>query len=288
MTNSFYGGLGLRPAHYPHVLSQRPKAPRFFEVISENFMDSQGRPREVLHQVRQDYEVFLHGVSLSIASVETLDWNYLKNLKILIDEIEPKIVSDHLCWNRNSQHSLHDLLPFPYTAEALQWIEGKVHQVQDYLGRPLLLENLSYYVTSLDSEMSEAQFLNELCRRTGCQVLFDLNNLYINSQNFSQNPYQYIVDLGLQNVGQLHLAGHTREEKFLFDTHSQVIAEPVLQLYQDIASLLKNTPVMVEWDAEIPEFGVLHAELERVRKAYEQGIETLQLPELPTANEVQL
>lgn len=268
MPNKFVGGLGLRPPHYTAVLNGSPQLPSFFEVISENYMDSLGRPREVLRKVRQEYDVFVHGVSLSLASTGALDWEYLKKLKNLVDEIQPMIVSDHLCWNQHQQHHLHDLLPFPYTDVALDLIEGKIHQTQDYLGKSILLENISYYVQPTESEMSEAQFLNELCRRTGCGVLFDINNLYINSQNYETNPYQFIVEMGIQNVKQIHLAGFTQEEKFLFDTHSAAVSLPVLQIYEDCLDLIKNVPVMIEWDSDIPPYEQLEQELRRVHQSW--------------------
>ena len=217
------GGVGLRTKHYPAILQliddQRLTPVRWFEIISENYMSTQGRPRIVLEKIRQTFPIAMHGVGLSIGGAG-VDLEYLSQLRKLERWLEPFIVSDHLCWTGVNGENVHDLLPLVYDQENLDRICGQVSQVQDYLQRPLLLENPSVYFEFQNSVMDEVEFLATICRRTGAQLLLDINNVYVNARNFGTAPENYIDRVDFNQVGQIHLAGHTATGKFLFDTHS--------------------------------------------------------------------
>jgi uncharacterized protein len=212
-------GAGLRPKHYSTILSESPKVD-WFEAVTENYLDTGGRPIRVLEDIRKRYPVALHGVALSIGSADGLDKNYLEKLKALAARIEPFSISDHLCWNGVDGESLHDLLPLPYTEEAMKHVASRVDQVQDFLGRTILLENISSYVSFKHSQVPEWEFLRELSRRTGCGLLLDINNIYVNSINHRFDAYRYLDAIPPSMVAQFHLAGHTDMGDYLFDTHS--------------------------------------------------------------------
>lgn len=261
-------GVGLRSEHFPFILSpelvEGPKVD-WFEAITENFLDTGGRPLNVLEEVRRRYPVALHGVSLSIGSTDPLDQNYLSKLKSLADRIEPAIVSDHLCWTGSGGENLHDLLPLPFTEEAVRHIAGRVHRVQEILGRCILLENVSSYVTYKHSAMPEWQFLAAVARRSGCGILLDLNNIYVNAVNHGFNPLEYLRGIPGELVRQFHLAGHTDQGKFLFDTHSRPVIEPVWDLYREALRLYGPVTTLIEWDEDIPPFEYLAAEATQAR-----------------------
>ncbi len=244
-------GIGLRTAHYDGITSEWPQVD-WFEAISENFMETGGRPLAILEAVRRHYPVALHGVSLSIGSTDPLDRGYLARLKALADRIDPPIISDHLCWTSVEGEHLHDLLPLPFTEEALRHVTARVEQVQEYLGRRILLENVSTYVTYRHSTMPEWEFLTAVAHTSGCGILLDLNNLYVNAYNHQFDPYRYLAAIPGTSVGQFHLAGHTDQQGYLFDTHSRPVCEAVWELYQ--AALRQWGPVttLIEWDEEIP------------------------------------
>src|SRR3989344_4687335 len=210
-------GVGLRAPHYERILSEWP-AMDWFEAISENYMDSGGRPLKVLEAVRAHYPLALHGVSLSIGSRDMLDRNYLKRLKALVEKIDPAIVSDHLCWSGVEGESLHDLLPLPFTEEAIRLVADHVGEVQDFIGRRILLENVSTYLTYKHSVIPEWEFLTEVARRSGCGILLDLNNIYVNAFNHEFDAKEYLRHIPGKLVGQFHLAGHTKKDGFLFAT----------------------------------------------------------------------
>ncbi len=242
----------------------------WFEAISENFMDSGGRPLSILEKVRGRYPVALHGTSLSIGSADPLRPEYLKRLKALVDRIEPFIVSDHLCWSSVQGEELHDLLPLPMTEEAVKHVVERVKKVQDYLGRQILLENVSTYVTYQHSAMAEWEFLREIAERSGCGILLDLNNIYVNAFNHKFDAKEYLRNIPAEKVGQFHLAGHTDMGKFLFDTHTGQIIDPVWDLYREALKLYGKVPTLIEWDEAIPEWAVLAEEAERARKIYRE------------------
>ncbi len=257
-------GLGLRPPHYQDVIGGSPHVD-WWEVISENFMVAGGNPRRVLREVRERWPVVLHGVSLSIGSVDPLDENYLARLAALVAEVEPSIVSDHLCWSSLGGHSAHDLWPVPYTEEALAHVVARVAHVQDRLGRRILLENPSSYVTFGASELSEAEFLAEVARRADCGILLDVNNVYVSCTNHGWDAAAYLAAIPQDRVGQLHLAGHTDHGTHLLDSHDAPVCEAVWSLYRDAAARFGPVATMIERDDKIPPLAELVAELDCAR-----------------------
>ncbi len=262
-------GLGLRPQHYADILDRSPEAPPprvdWFEIISENYMAAGGRPRRMLERVRARYPVVMHGVSLSIGSVDPLDMDYLAELKALADRIDPAWVSDHLCWTGVDGVNLHDLLPLPYTEEALAHVAARVGRVQDALGRRIALENTSTYVAFAASTMTEWAFLAELTRRSGCDIVLDVNNVFVSAFNHGFDPLDFIAGLPADRVIQIHLAGHENNETHIVDTHDAPVIDSVWDLYRATIDLLGPVSTMIERDAAIPPFGDLEAELDRAR-----------------------
>jgi uncharacterized protein (UPF0276 family) len=261
-------GVGLRAEHYEVILREWPRVD-WFEAISENFMDSGGRPRSVLESVRRRYPVALHGVSLSIGSTDPLDRAYLTRLKTLADRIDPVLVTDHLCWTGVEGANLHDLLPLPFTREALAHVVDRVQQVQDLLGRRILLENVSSYLTYQHSEMPEWEFTAQVARRAGCGLLLDLNNIFVNAYNHQFDPLDYLAGIPGELVGQVHLAGHTPMDGYLFDTHSREVISPVWDLYREALHRWGPVATMIEWDEDIPEFPRLAQEAQTARAIYD-------------------
>jgi uncharacterized protein (UPF0276 family) len=265
-------GLGLRPEHYQDVLGGKTSA-SWFEVVSENFMSDGGRPISVLERVRRDYPIVLHGVSLSIGSTDPLDKKYLNRLKWLVDLIEPAMVSDHACWTGVNGENLHDLLPLPYTEEAIRHVVARVSKVQETLGRRILLENVSSYITYAHSEMEEWEFLAEIARRADCGILLDVNNVYVSAVNHGYNPIEFLKGIPFERVGQFHLAGHSTTElengrKFLVDTHDHPVCDEVWELLGHAVARFGPVPTMIERDANIPALAELQKELkiaERIR-----------------------
>lgn len=233
-------------------------------------MDTGGRPAHILEKVRQHYPIALHGTSLSIGSVDPLHEGYLTRLKRLVERIDPFIVSDHLCWSGVNGDALHDLLPLPFTEEAIQHVVRRVEQVQEKIGRRILLENVSTYVTYRHSTMPEWEFLTQVARRSGCGILLDLNNIYVNATNHKFDPHKYLQNIPGELVGQFHLAGHTDMGEFLFDTHSAPVIDKVWQLYREALSLWGPVSTLIEWDENIPPFERLTEEAERARAIYRE------------------
>jgi uncharacterized protein (UPF0276 family) len=257
-------GIGLRPKHFTELLAQ-PPAVDFLEANSENFMAKGGRPLAVLDKVRAEVPVALHGVSLSIGSVEPLDRRYLSELRALIDRVQPAAVSDHLCWGRHGARYVHDLWPMPFTEEAVAHVAARVSEVQDALGRQFLLENVSSYVTSPASTMSEWEFISEVCRRGGCGLLLDVNNVYVSSVNHLFDPRTYLRGLPASAIGYIHLAGHQDKGGWLLDSHDAPVPDTVWELYRDAVALFGALPTVIEWDDQIPTLEVLVAESEKAR-----------------------
>lgn len=257
-------GLGLRPQHYADILDGEPEID-WFEVISENYMIPGGQPLKMLDRIRARYPVVMHGVSLSIASTAPFDEDYLASLKSLAGRIEPVFVSDHLCWTGVHGVNLHDLLPFPYTREALDHVVTRVHHVQDYLARPLVLENVSTYVQFNSSEMPEWEFLAELTRRTGCYLLFDVNNVFVSAFNHEYDAHEFIAGIPADRVVQFHLAGHEHNMTHIVDTHDALVCDEVWELYR--AALRRFGPVstIIERDDHIPPLAEMVAELGKAR-----------------------
>lgn len=257
-------GVGLRNRHYSAFLEHRP-AVDFIEAISENFMGLGGRPRAVIEQARRDRPLVLHGVSLGIGSVEPLDTAYLATWKRLVDELEPAMVSDHLCWGRAHGHYSHDLWPVPYTEASLALIVERVQRVQEVLGRQILLENVSSYLEYRASELTEWDFLAELCRRADCGLLLDVNNVYVSSRNHGFDPRVYLDAIPVDRVGQFHLAGHQDRGHLVIDTHEGHVAEPVWDLYRHAVRRFGDVSCLIEWDEGVPELEVLLAEASLAR-----------------------
>ena len=264
MIDPFSGfGLGMRRAHYDAFLTGTVPVD-FVEIISENYMVDGGRPLAVLDQVRSHYPVAMHGVSLSVGSADGVDTDYLARLKRLADRIEPLWVSDHLCWTRTSAHNSHDLLPLPYTYEALDVVCANIGRAQDALGRAMLLENPSSYCLFPDDEMSEWEFLSAVSRRSGCYLLLDINNIWVSGRNHGFDPRAYIAGLPLNRVRQIHLAGHTPGE-IVIDTHDRAVCDEVWDLYHAVKPLCGPVAMMIERDDAIPPIEELLAELALAR-----------------------
>ena len=258
-------GLGLRREHYRDFLDQRIDVD-FVEIISENFMVDGGQPRHILRRIRDRYPVALHGVSMSIGSADGLRSDYLSRLKALVDEIAPVFVSDHLSWSRFGSFNSHDLLPVPYTEEALATVCANVAQAQDVLGRTMLFENPSSYVAFDGADMSEWEFLAEMTRRTGCELLLDVNNVYVSAVNHGFDPLDFIAGLPFDRVRQIHLAGHTQGDAVLIDTHDQPVCDEVWQLYAYVMARAGRVATMIERDADVPPLPALLDELAVARR----------------------
>jgi uncharacterized protein (UPF0276 family) len=258
-------GLGLRPPHYEVALTGAPDVD-WWEVITENFLVAGGNPRRVLRAARERWPIVLHGVSLSIGSVDPVDDDYLARLATLVAEVEPPIVSDHLCWSGLGGHSAHDLWPLPYTDEALAVVVDKVGRVQDRLGRRILLENPSSYVTFTASQIPEAEFLAEVARRADCGILLDVNNVYVSATNHGWDPAAYLAAIPVDRVGQLHLAGHSDHGSHLLDTHDHPVCDAVWALYADAVARFGDVATMIERDDQIPALDELVGELDRARQ----------------------
>ena len=257
-------GLGLRREHYVTVLETRPPVD-WFEIISENYMVEGGKPLYFLDRIRALYPVVMHGVSLSIGGMDPIDRDYLAALRRLAERIEPEWISDHLCWTGIDGRNLHDLLPLPYTEEAIEHVAGRVMQVQDYLGRRILLENVSSYVTYTDSEISEWEFLAAIAERADCNILLDVNNVYVSANNHGYDPRAYLDGVPPERVHQIHLAGHSRNGSLIVDTHDHPVPDPVWNLYADAIARLGPVSTMIERDDDIPPLDVLLDELGKAR-----------------------
>jgi len=267
-------GLGLRVDHYEEILRDAP-AVDWFEALTENYLVPGGKPLHYLTRVRERYPLALHGVSLSIGSTAPLDRGYLEQLKALASRIEPAWVSDHLCWTGVASRNTHDLLPLPYTEEALRHIIARVRTVQDILGRRILLENVSSYVAFRDSALSEWQFLAEVARGADCLLLLDVNNIYVSSVNHEFDPHEYLAGIPPERVQQIHLAGHENHGDYLIDTHDHPVPDPVWQLYAAALARLGPVATMIERDDRIPPLAELVAELDEARAI---AARTLQAP----------
>jgi hypothetical protein len=261
-------GLGLRTVHYNEVLTGKP-AVDWFEVLTENYMVDGGKPLHYLERVRELYPLVMHGVSLSVGSTDTLDMDYLRALKALARRIEPGWISDHLCWTGVQGVNLHDLMPLPYTEEALEHVAGRVRQVQDFLGRQILLENVSSYVNYTHSRMSEWEFLAEIAQRSDCYILLDINNIYVSSKNHDFAAEQYLQGIPVERVVQFHLAGHSHNGKLIIDTHDHPVPDPVWHLYERAVRRFGRVSTMIERDDNIPPLATLLQELDQARNIAE-------------------
>ncbi len=266
-------GIGLRSKHYPRALEEKLPVD-WVEAISENHLAAGGRPNAVLEKVRRDLPVVLHGVSLSIGSVDPLDERLLRGLRSLVRRIEPAYVSDHLCWGRHAGRYTHDLLPLPYTEEALALVIERTRRVQDFLQRQILLENVSSYVAYKDSTMTEWEFVSRVAEGADCGILLDVNNIYVSARNHGFDPVDYLDGVPPGRVGQFHLAGHSDKGKYLLDTHDAEVPDPVWDLYRAAIRRFGRVPALVEWDDHIPPLEEVIAQSARAR-----SLESLELRE---------
>ena len=258
-------GLGLRPQHYADFAASKRDVD-WLEIISENFMVDGGKPLQWLDRIRADYPMAMHGVTLSIGGTDPLDLDYLKRLKALAARVDPLWVSDHVCWGGHGGIHAHDLLPLPYTAEAVRHVAARVRQVQDMLGRRLVLENVSSYVVFREDEMPEWAFLDALCQEADCLLLLDLNNIHVSAVNHGFDALDFLDGVSLDRVQQVHLAGHTVRDGYLIDTHDAAVADPVWALYREFVTRTGGRATMIERDDHIPALDDLEAELGIARR----------------------
>lgn len=265
MRQSLGFGLGLRPVYYRDIFERRPPVD-WFEIVSENFLVPGGPPQANLERIRTDYPVVMHGVSMSLASTDPLDFDYLRSLKELARRVEPAWISDHLCWTGVHGINLHDLLPTPYTREALDHVVQRIARIQDYLGRRLVVENVSSYVTFAESEMDEWTFIREMAERADCELLVDVNNVFVSSFNHDFDRAEFLRSVPVDRVVQFHLAGHSEGDALKIDTHDQPICEEVWDLYAEACRIFGSVSTMIERDDNFPPFDELVAELDRARE----------------------
>lgn len=258
-------GVGLRTAHYGAILEEKPQVD-FFEILSENFMHTGGRPVHVLDEVAAHYRVVMHGVSMNIGSTDPLDRAYLRELKALQQRCKARWISDHICWTGVDGNNLHDLLPLPYTKAALRHLIERVNAVQDLLEQPLVLENPSTYLQFAGQDFTETQFLTELVNATGCGLLMDVNNVFVCASNHGFDAEQYLREVPWQHVVYFHLAGHSVFETHRLDTHDRPVCDEVWQLYRLANELSGGRSTMLEWDADIPSFEAVHAEARKAER----------------------
>jgi hypothetical protein len=270
-------GVGLRVPHYGALLRDRPHVD-FFEIISENFMVPGGKPRYHLDRVLESYPVIQHGVSLGIGSPTPPDREYLAKLKELVRKVRPAWLSDHLCWSGAGDAHLHDLLPLPYTEEAVQLVSERARMIQDYLEVPFALENTSSYLTYTASTMPEWQFVAEVAERADVGLMFDVNNVYVSAYNHGFDPYEYVQRMPHERIVQIHLAGHTNLGDYIVDTHRGHVIDGVWDLYREAIELTGSVSTIIEWDDEIPELPVLLAEAEKARAVRNEALSARAAP----------
>jgi uncharacterized protein len=278
-------GLGLRATHCPHILGQEPEV-GWFEALSENYLDTGGRPRHTLEQIAERYPIVLHGVSLSIGGTDPLDFDYLRKLKSLARVVNARWISDHLCWTGVLGRNSHDLLPVPTNEATLAHIAERVRVVSDFLERPFVIENPSSYVAFAVSTMNEWDFMAQLAERADCGLLLDVNNIFVSAFNHSFDPNDYVDAIPVDRVVQIHLAGHTNYGTHIIDTHTGCVIDEVWALYARAVARFGNVSTMVEWDQDIPEFGVVHGEALKAaayRAAVTAPHPSSQIPELAYA-----
>lgn len=267
-------GAGLRHCHFPDFLEKKNQEIQWVEALTENYLpwedEVSRRPFQTLEKIRQDLPVAFHGVSLSIGSVDPLRPSYLKRWKDLIQHFEPVWVSDHLCWTGVENQNLHDLLPLPYSKEALNWVVERVSRVQDYLGRKILIENVSSYVTFSQDEMTEWEFLSEVATRADCGILLDVNNIYVSSRNHGFDPMDYLKGIPPERVGQMHLAGHKDKGTHCIDTHDHPVCDAVWELFRWAARNIPHASPMIEWDEQIPSFKRLEEEVLKMKTVWKE------------------
>jgi len=264
-------GIGLRPEYFQLIVDEHP-AVDWFEILSENYMGTGGKPLHFLDAVRDRYPLVMHGVSMSLGSSDDLDMDYLKQLKQLADRVQPRWISDHLCWTGVAGHNMHDLMPLPYHEKAIKHVVNRINTVQDFLGRQILIENVSSYLTYTQSEMSEWEFISAIAESADCLILLDVNNIYVSARNHQFDPMQYVRGVPAQRVRQIHLAGHSDYGDYVVDTHDHPVADAVWELYADVIALIGERATMIERDDQYPPFAELLAEMNRARAVAQQAL----------------
>ncbi len=275
-------GIGLRTPHYTDLLEKLPSV-AWLEVHSENYFGEGGRPLRLLEKIRHHYPISLHGVSLSIGSSDELNWQYLKTLRDLIKRIDPCLISDHLSWSSIHGRYLHDLLPLPYTNETLEHVVSRIQQIQDYLNRQILIENVSSYVHFENTTFAEPDFLSTVAKQSGCGILLDINNIYVNTKNIGYDPDKYIAAIPAHLVQEIHLAGFTStmidDKEVLIDTHNRHVAPAVWELYRKAIKQLGRKPTIIEWDEDIPTLETLYLEATQAEKIMRESYATPKHPD---------
>ena len=262
-------GVGLRTAHFRHIVEKWPRMD-WFEILSENFIDTEGRPLYYLDQIAERYPIVMHGVSLSIGSTDPIDFEFLGKLKTLAGRVRAAWMGDHICWTGVAGLNGHDLYPVPYTEESLRHLVERVRIVQDFFERPLVLENPSTYLNFRASSMPEEEFIARLAERADCALLLDVNNVYVTCRNHDLDPFEYLKPIPYDRVVQIHLAGHTDHGSHCVDTHNGRVIDPVWDLYAYVQRQRGNTATLLEWDADIPKFDVLQREVGRANRFRDQ------------------
>ena len=277
-------GIGARAKHYAGLFGDTPvssdpqKTLDWVEVISENFMVDGGRPLRNLARLIENYRVIPHGVSMSIGATSDLDTSYLSRLKAVVDRIEPPWFSDHLCWTGASGVEIHDLLPLPHTKETIAHVSERIRRVQDFVGVPFAIENVSSYLAYKDSEMPEWEMLAEIAEKADCGILFDCNNIYVSGFNHGFDPNDYVDAMPKSRVVQMHLAGHTNKGAYLLDTHSDYVCDPVWDLYRRALARFGGVSTLIEWDEDIPELDVVVAEAVKAKSVRAQVLGSSKAP----------
>ena len=264
-------GLGLRTAHYEQFVADRPELD-WIEILTENYLVDGGRPLEWLDRIRADYPMVMHGVSLSIGGTDPLDRDYLRRVKELAARVQPLWISDHLCWTGVAGNNLHDLLPLPYTEEAVRHVVARVEAVQHFLGRRILLENVSSYVAYRDSALTEWEFLSAIAQDADCLILLDVNNIYVSAYNHGFDPDAFLTGIPAERVQQIHLAGHSNCGDYIIDTHDAPVIDPVWALYERAIRRLGPVATMIERDDQIPPLADLVVEVDRARRAADTAL----------------
>ena len=258
-------GIGLRSQHIHQVLDEKPDIP-WFEILADNHLVQGGLIPKQLEAVRSCYPLTFHCVGMSLAGADPLDIDYLARIKKLADQLQPAWISDHLCFTQHGEHYFHDLLPFPYTQASLKHVSERVLKIQDYLNRALVIENVSSYLQFKESSMDEADFLAELVKRTGCELLLDVNNAYVNQINHGLDAKDFINRMPIDSVREIHLAGYEDKGDYLIDAHNNKISEPVWMLYEYLVDVLGSGPTLIEWDNDIPALDILMSEASRAQR----------------------
>jgi len=265
-------GIGLRGQHIPEIIQAQPDVP-WFEILADNHLAEGGLIPQQLAAVRSSYPVTFHCVGMSIAGVDALDMAYLEKIRSLAERFEPAWISDHLCFTQYAKHQYHDLLPFPYSEESLAHVCERVMKIQDYLGRELVVENVSTYLQYRDSSMTEGEFLKSLCEKTGCEILLDVNNAYVNEINHGIDARDFIASLPARHIREVHLAGYEDKGEYLIDAHNNLVANPVWELYEYLVQLYGEKPTLIEWDNDIPAFDVLMEEAQRAERILSASVD---------------